>query len=259
MNASNIALSLLLGSSVLLSACGGGDGGGSPDTANAEVVSSPEGLFTGALRDAAAPDFQALILENKEFWTIYGEDLGSVFYVYGFIQGTSVYNHGNFSAGVKDFGFSPALSGSMSAAYDSVTNRISGSVNYGPYGTVSFAGGPVANPLYVYDVPASMSTVVGSWTAMSSYSSNVSINVSANGALTVRDGTCTGSGTLTPRASGKNVYDVRVTFGFNGCGMPGAATSGIAIAYPLSTGQTQIIAAVTNSTRTDGIAVFGIR
>jgi hypothetical protein len=260
MNASKLAMVLLLGSTALLGACGGGGDDGSPGSSNAKVMASPEGVYIGGLGGAAAaPDFQGLVLENNEFWTIYGEDLGSVFYVYGFVQGQGVANNGNFSAGVRDFGFSPALSGSMTASYNTTTKQMAGSVNYGPIGNVSFAGGPLANSLYVYGAPASLSTITGAWSAMSSYGSSVAINVSPTGTLTLKDGTCTGSGTVTPRASGKNVYDVRVTFGFNGCALPGAATTGIAIAYPLSTGQTQIIAAITNSTRTEGIAVFGIR
>jgi hypothetical protein len=35
--------------------------------------------------------------------------------------------------------------------------------------------------------------------------------------------------------------------------------TGIAIVYALATGQTQLIAAVTDSSRTVGIAIFGIR
>jgi len=41
--------------------------------------------------------------------------------------------------------------------------------------------------------------------------------------------------------------------------MPNQTATGIAVAYPLSTGQTQMIAAVTNPSRTVGIAAFGIR
>ena len=41
--------------------------------------------------------------------------------------------------------------------------------------------------------------------------------------------------------------------------MPNQTATGIAVAYPLSTGQIQVIAAATNSARTVGIAVFGVR
>ena len=136
---------------------------------------------------------------------------------------------------------------------------MAGSVNYGVNGTVSFAGGPIPGSLYDYNIPASLSTIAGAWSVMSFYGGNVSINVSSSGSLTVQEGTCNGTGTVTPRASGKNVFNVTVTFGATGCALPGATTTGIAIAYPLSTGQTQIIAAITNSARTEGFAVFGIR
>jgi len=248
----------------MLAACGGGGGGSegsSPGDSPQAPVNSAEGTYAGALSGSAyGSDFQALVLENDEFWTIYGDDMDSVFYVYGFVQGKGLSSNGNFSASsVRDFGFSPALSGKLTATYSASNKTMSGSVNYGIDGTIAFAGGPIAGSLYHYDTPASLSTIVGNWSAVSSYGTSVSINVTAGGALTLQDFTCIGTGTVTPRSSGKNVFNLKVTFGSNGCAMPGTTATGIAIAYPLSTGQTQIIAAVTNSARTEGIAVFGIR
>jgi hypothetical protein len=266
MNLSKICHLLTICAPLMLTACGGGGGdGGSDGTPSGNSpqapASSAEGVYAGTLSGSAyASDFQALVLENDEIWSIYGDDLGSVFYVYGFVQGNGVSSNGMFNASsVRDFGFSPALSGRLTASYSVSNKTISGSVNYGVDGLVSFGGGPIAGSLYHYDTPASLSTIAGSWSATSSYGTSVSINVTAAGALTLQDFTCTGTGTVTPRSSGKNVFNLKVTFGSNGCALPGVTATGIAIAYPLSTGQTQIIAAVTNSARTEGVAVFGIR
>jgi hypothetical protein len=260
MKMSHAAWLLSLCAPVLFTACGGGSDGDASSPQD-QSSASAEGVYGGGLTGSAvANDFQALVLENNEFWSIYGDDLGSVFYVYGFAQGSGVANNGSFSvSSVKDFGESPALSGSMTAHYDAAGHTMAGSVSYGVNGSIGFSGGAIPGSLYNYNTPASLSTVVGAWTATSSYGNSLSITVASNGALTVRDGTCVGTGTINPRASGKNVFNLAVTFGFSGCALPGASTTGIAIAYPLSTGQTQIIAAIMNSTRTEGISAFGIR
>ena len=247
----------------LLTACGGGGNSDSSPSGSSQnqTTATAEGVYGGALNGSPiANDFQALVLENGEYWSIYGDDLGSVFYVYGFVQGIGISNNGNFtSSSIKDFGYSPAPSGNLVANYSAANKTMAGTVTYGLSGAITFSGGPIPGSLYNYNTPASMSTIVGAWSAMSSYGNNVSINVASNGTLTVQDGTCVGTGTVTPRASGKNVYNLTVTFGFNNCALPGATTTGIAIAYPLNTGQTQIIAAITDASRTEGIAVFGIR
>jgi hypothetical protein len=265
MSSSKFASVLLSGLTVLLAACGGSDGdiggGSSPDGSANQPAPTAEGVYAGSMSGSEiASDFQALVLENDDFWSIYGEDYGSVFYVYGFVQGSGISNHGTFTANsVKDFGYSPALSGQVSANYYSSNKTLVGSVSYGINGNIVFSGGPIAGSLYNYNTPALLSTITGAWSAISSYGRDVSITISSTGALNLKDGTCIGTGTVTPRPSGKNVYNLTVTFGTNGCALPGATTRGIAIAYPLSTGQTQIIAAITNTARTEGIAVFGIR
>ena len=68
-----------------------------------------------------------------------------------------------------------------------------------------------------------------------------------------------GSGAIWPYDGANNVFNLTVTFRGPPCAMPNQTVTGIAVAYPLSTGQTQIIAAATNFSRTVGIAVFGIR
>jgi len=256
---SKISSLCLLVLSGTLAACGGG---GASDSESPSPGSGPsaEGVYGGTLTNSDASHFQALVLEDDDFWAIYGEDLGSIFYVYGFVRGQGASNNGSFTANsVKDFGFSPAVSGSLTGNYNAGAGTMSGSVAYGSGDHLQFSGGQVAGSLYDYDSPASMSLITGSWSAMSAFSDNVSINVTSGGSLTVVDSGCTGTGTISPRPSGKNVFNVTVTFGGSPCLLPGQTASGIAIAYPLSTGQTQFIGAITNSARTQGIAVFGIR
>jgi len=256
---SSLCLFVLSGT---LAACGGG-GGGDSDSGSPSPGAGPsaEGVYGGTLTYSFASHFQTLVLENDEFWAIYGENMGSIFYVYGFVRGQGSSNNGSFTANsVKDFGFSPAKSGNLTATYNVNSGTISGSVAYGGGDQLQLSGGQVVGSLYEYDSPASLSLIAGSWNAETSIGTSALINVSSGGSLTLVDNVgCSGTGTITPRPSGKNVFNVTVTFGGAPCVLPGQTTSGIAIAYPLSTGQTQIIGAITNSARTQGVAVFGIR
>lgn len=259
------ALAAILLSS-LITACGGGGGGG--DTAGNLTQSPPpppppaataEGVYGGTLTGSIGTHFQALVLENGEFWSMYGQDSGSIFTVYGFVQGTGTSNNGTYTvSNAKDFGVDPPLSGTLTATYDSSAKTISGSASSAS-GSVQFSGGPIVDSLYNYDRAASLSDISGRWDTVSSFGGSVSVDVAANGSVTMAEGACSGSGSITPRPSGKNVFNVSITFGPAPCVLPGQTLKGIAVVYPLSTGQTQLVAAGTNASRTVGVAVFGIR
>lgn len=250
--------------SAFITACGGGGGDGDVGAGGTQQSPPPpaptaEGVYGGTLTGSVAANFEALVLENGDFWAIYGQDSGSIFSVYGFIQGQGTSNNGSFTAAsVKDFGFVPPPTGTLTSTYNSTAKTISGTVTY-TSGTVQFSGGPIPGSLYDYNAAASLSAISGSWATVSTSGGSVMVNVSANGAVTTSEGGCSGSGTITPRASGKNVFNVSLTFGAAPCVLPGQTVTGIAIVYPLSTGQTQLIGAVTNSSRTAGVAIFGIR
>lgn len=245
---------------VFIAGCGGGGGddGGSNPTPPAPAPTA-EGVYGGTLTGSTGSAFEALILESGEIWALYGDDAGSIFQVYGFIQGQGTSNNGSFTASdVRDFGYFPPVSGTLTATYNSTAKTISGSASADGM-TVQFSGGPIPGSLYNYNAPASLSAVAGSWQVVSTTAESISINVTASGSVTTSGSGCTSTGSITPRPSGKNVFNVSLTFGPAPCVLPNATARGIAVAYPLSTGQTQLIAAVTDSSRTFGVAVFGIR
>ncbi|MDO9166102.1 MAG: hypothetical protein Q7U13_08345 [Rhodoferax sp.] len=244
-------------SALTLVACGGGGG----ETSTAAVATpSAEGVYGGTLTGSTSSAFQMLVLENGDFWSMYGISTPTAFGVAGFVQGSGTSNNGTFtSANVKDFGFRPAAAGTASATYNATAGTISGTVST-TAGTVTFNGGPIAGSLYNYNTPASLATVSGSWSTTALTGEGVALNIASNGAFTALSTIgCNFAGTVTPRASGKNVFNVALTFGAAPCALPGQTASGIAVAYPLANGKTQLLVTVTEGTRTYGTAAFGTR
>ena len=251
-----VAVSVIL-CAIGLAACGGGGGGGG-GAPNAGATA--EGVYGGTLTGSTSSDFELLVLENGEFWSLYGTQTPTFFGVAGFVQGSGTSNNGTFtSSNTKDFGFTPALAGNTNATYNATAKTISGTVS-GSSGTVGFSGGPIAGSLYDYNAPASLSTVVGLWSTTTLTGESVAVNISADGTFTAVSGLgCNFSGVITPRPSGKNVFNVSLTFGAAPCALPNQPASGIAVTYPLASGPTQLIVAVVDSARTTGAATFGTR
>jgi hypothetical protein len=246
--------SIVIGLSILLTACGGGGGDDSP--------SGPpitEGAYGGSLTGSAYSAFQLLVLDGGEYWAMYGDESSSQFFVAGFVQGTGSSDDGTFSSGnARDFIEAPAVRGTLSATY-TATPTVNGTVSNST-GSIGFSGGAIAGSLYNYSTPATIATVAGAWSLQSLTGETVSLNIGSGGTFnaTASSG-CNFSGTVVPRPSGKNVFNVSLTFAGAPCALPGTSGTGIAVAYPLATGHTQLIVAVKDAARDYGTAAFGIR
>ena len=104
--------------------------------------------------------------------------------------------------------------------------------------------------------PVWLATVAGNWGVTGLQNDDYDLVVAGNGTftatptdgdpLTTPDAGCNFTGNFTPRASGKNVFDVAVTTGA-GCALVGEELSGIAMAYPLNAGGTQLVLGVSNT------------
>ena len=248
----NVATTIAV--SILLAAYGSG---GRPNT----PAGSAEGVYGGALTGSTSSAFQMLVLENDEIWTLYGTQTATAFSVTGFLQGQGQSNNGTYSASnLRDFGFNPALSGTATATYNSSSKTISGTATFPGAAAVDFGGGPVSGSLYNYNTAAAVSTVAGSWALTSLSGEGITLNVASGGTYTASSSLgCSFTGTLVPRASGKNVFNVSFSFGPSPCALPNQAASGVAVAYPLANGRTQLIVAGANAARTIGTAAFGTR
>lgn len=237
-----------------ITACGGGDDGAPAST------ELPEGIFGGTLTGSASSDFQMLVLENGELWSLYGTETSTSFGVAGFIQATIGPSGSSFSStNVRDYGFAPAVAGTATGTFNQAAGTISGSVSAGGQ-SVSFSGGPIAGSLYNYNTPATISTISGGWTLDALNGETIVLNVQSDGSLSASSsGGCNFTGQVRPRNTGKNVFDTTITFGPAPCALPNQTGSGITVAYPISGGGTQLLVAVQDAARTVGTAAFGVR
>jgi hypothetical protein len=255
-------LGALLASSFLAGCGGGGDSSSTTAGAPAPIANaSAEGVYGGTITGSKNTSFETIILENGDFWSIYGTETTSSFNVTGFLQGSGTSDRGSFnSVNAKDFGFAPGVAGNLSSTYDATAKTISGTFAAGTQ-VATFSGGPIAGSLYNYNTPASLSTVIGTWSTSSlPTGENVAINVASDGAFNATSSLgCKFAGNITPRASGKNVFDVAMTFGAAPCALSGQSATGIALSYPLPSGKTELLVTAVNGARSYGAAVFGTR
>ncbi len=203
-----------------LSACGGGGDAGTTVASSAPAPPHPQGVYAGTLFGtlfgSSSSEFELLVLENDELWSLYGASTPSVFLVAGFAQGQGASTSTTFtSSNVRGFGTVPATAGTLSATYVANTS-ISGTIS-ATAGSVAFAGTPIIGSTYDYNVAANLASITVAWTMTALDASVINLTIAGNGAIVGSTGGCSFTGTLTPRASGKNVFNTSVTFGAVRC------------------------------------------
>lgn len=243
----------------LVAACGGSGNDLATPVATAD---RPEGIYGGTLTGGASPDFRMLVLENGELWSFQGTETAPGYTIGRVVQGSlTVSGTTFFASNMREYdGVTLAPSGTAAGSFNKSAGTITGNTVIGGV-TVSFSGAPIAGSLYDYDTPASLASFTGAWTLDSLDGDDITLNVTAGGVVTATTVSgCTFSGTAAPRASGKNVFDINVTFGAAPCVLAGQTASGIALAYPIAGGaQTQLLVALQNAARLAGNAAHGVR
>ena len=226
------------------------------------VNTSAEGVYSGSLASGplGATDFLAIVLEDGSFWTLYGQAGATSFTVQGFARGSGTSSDGTFaSSAATDFGASPPATFTLDATYNSALDTMEGSITTGAT-TSTFAGGAISSGPYDYGAAPDPQIVTGTWTVQDADGVSYALVVAADGTFNFAEqgGGCTGAGSFSPRASGKNVFDVSVQFDdVAECADQNGSATGIALAYPLTgTDTIQLIAAV-NDQSTFGFAIFG--
>lgn len=242
----------------VLAGCGGG-GSDSSSAASSAIVSASaaQGAYEGTTSTGRA--FDMLLLEDGQYWTIYGQISSGAFYVYGLIQGTGQANNGSFSSSdLKDFYYTGSTSsGSLSASYNPGVS-LNGSVT-SFNSTSTFTASALTSSTYNYNSSPALSDITGAWNMTLLSGASATLNIAANGTFSGTSGGCSFSGTIVPRASGKNIFNVSTTFGAAPCALPGQTSTGIGVSYILANAQRELLVAAVDGSRTHGTVLLGVR
>lgn len=226
-----------------LSACGGGGGDSAPS------VNTAEGIWSGPV--STGYDVSLAVLENGEAWGVYSS--GNV--IYGALYGTATGSGTTFSASGTDFNF---LTNTTSNGTFSGTVAQKNSIN------ATSGGGATIALSYnsTYDTAASLASLAGTYSydgRTGAYSVNPGmVTINSNGAFSLSDSGCTVTGQLTPRASGKNIYNSTMSF-VGTCVFPtGTSTSGVAY-LDTSVSPNRFISLALTSSKDDGLILLGTK
>jgi len=219
-----------------------------------------EGAYGGGLIGGAEPAFRMLVLENGEIWALPGFMSSGNLVFTGFLQGSGLYSGTTLnSTNLRDFRFVPAVAATTSASFNAQAGTISGTV-VSSQGTVTFSGGPITDIPFDYNQPATMDKIRGVWSLTSNTNDRIALTVMDSGDFTATSILgCRFAGRVVPRSSGKNVYNVSLTFGSAPCLIPGQSMTGIALLNRVPNGQTQLTVGGVNADRTVGLAASGVR
>jgi len=209
-----------------LAACGGGSGddAGSPPPTQSQTA---EGYYFGTATDGTVTaDLDMFVLEDGTYYAVFS-DADSNFLAFN--QGTAQQSNGSFTASnARIFaGLEPSSASPVSGTYVA-HQSITGTMNDGDT-HVSFSASADTS-IYSYGTPAVLADITGNWDLNLEDGEIAPTSISNTGAISgVSSGGCHFSGTVKPRASGKNVFDLAVTFGAAPCALAGQSTKGIVI------------------------------
>mgnify|MGYP000132530040 CR=1 FL=1 len=209
-----------------------------------------QGMYAGKLT-ASGRLFNSLVLENGQYWGFYGTATSGAFSPTGFVQGPGSSPSGAFTLNdLKDFGPNPAVQGTLSASYAPLAS-LDGTIAVGG-SSLPFTSVGIAEAAYRYNAPANLADIQGSL-RMSGPMGYHTMQVGADGSFSATTLQCSYTGKFTPRATGRNVFDVSWTFGPGTCALQGQSATGIAFTYAASEGGNRsVFVAATNAARTAG-------
>ncbi|MFT3778898.1 MAG: hypothetical protein QM772_11600 [Ottowia sp.] len=210
---------------------------------------SPEGFWVG--RASTGTDVFLAVLDDGKTWGLYESDG----YIVGALVGQTSYSGTSLSGSGRDFNL---LSRTVSPG------TYAGTFSTKSYVDVSLSNGSTFTGSYgaSYDQPASQSAVAGTFSGTGVTGTTLpqaaTISVASSGEVTMSPAQgCGGSGSVKPRASGKNVYDVTITFQGDACALGnGVTVRGIAV---YDTAQRRLWALAANSAQTDGFIYAAIK
>ena len=230
------------------------------DAAIAALVKnvSPQGLYSGKLGSSSLL-YTSLLLENGQYWGIYSHSPIGRFAASGIVQGTGIANVGSFTSDdIRDFNPNPYNPGTINATYVPQTS-FNGTIGT-PLNKVEFSSSAASSELYNYNTAAVPGELAGAWLLTDSDTRTYAMSGPIAGAVSGTGAACSFSGTITPRASGKNVFDANLAYGAGTCRMAGLSASGIAFSWLQDGGSTQqLVIAATSADRIRGTVLSANR
>lgn len=227
----------------LLGGCGGGgDSGDTALTPSSASKSAAEGLWRGTTSDGLS--ITAAVLENGELWALGSSSTGVVGFYHGdlYSSGNNLYGSGT-TYGLISHRAIPSTFSGMAYPQNSLNLTVGSTVFHASYASD-------------YDQsPAPLTSMAGTYsgwvaTVSGSYDPSAVISISATGQIASGGTYCSVLGNITPRASGKNVYDVTITYNGTNCSVAGTTLTGMA-AYDSNSG-VLVVLALTGS-KADGL------
>jgi len=259
----NFVLPVVMASSLALTSCSRGGSGSDSTMSSTATSTKAAGLYSGT-GTATTPGvtlgaFQLLILENDEYWWMYGDSAPTRLVIDNFEQGQGESTATTFtSATGTDFAEPGSADPTITATY--VPNGNISGITTSSFSRATFSADPVARTTYDYNAAANLAVIVGAWSLSALDGYAAAINIGANGVITGTSGGCTLTGNIAPRQSGKNVFNTSVTFGPATCSRAGQTFTGIGLSYPNEFTRTrQLIIAAVNSDRTASTGLYGTR
>ena len=236
----NYRVLAILVSTAFLSACGGG--GSAPASVD------PQGFWEGKASTGYTVD--AAILENGETWGFYSS--GST--IYGALYGTATVNGSSISIQGTDFNFT-----NNSSTASSMTGTVSAK------SSMSLMGNSFTLPMTYgnsYDTPATAAAIMGTWSFTGRSGSYTlipgSFTIDGAGRFTLNQTNCVTSGSVVPRPSGKNIYNLTLSASGVGCAAGQTSMSGIVYLETAVTPNVFLSLALTPN-KNDGVIVIGTK
>jgi hypothetical protein len=252
---------------MLMTGCGG-DGDGRP--AFRADRSTAQGLYDGTIvySNGSSLSFnqQTVVLETGEFFIVYGETLNNTFFVDGMLHGTGQIGAASntfYSYDLSDHFF---RNNAIDAVFD---GRLTASFEPGNFfngharqkdSTANFQGVAPQAAVYTYNTPANLNDVIGDWVMIDLLGNQPTMNITAPGIFSgAYSNGCSFSGSLTPRTSGKNIFNMTIAFGPTPCTQPNQSFTGVAYDYSPSTISRTLVMAGLTSNGDQAAVLYGIR
>jgi hypothetical protein len=214
-------------------------------------TASAEGLWSGTTASGYA--LNLVVLENGSLWGVYS--INNV--AYGVMQGSGSANGSTYAGSGYDYYLTPPtrFAGTFSASFIAKAS-MNGTVT-GSSGTTSFTTAYDSR----YDLNPSLADVAGSWNLTAATATGTTVNpvvIASSGTFTGTGPFCSYSGTVLPRSSGKNIYNLTIAFTGSTCEFDGQTLNGIGVL--LKQGVTkQLTVAALRSDKSSGFLAMGTK